>query len=162
MSEPAVYTIETVTVDESRTMAFLDEWRREAVCRLRSDLLRMRFGQSFRGHETDPNAAFIVGVMQKHFRSLAMEPTADVLYFPHIREDRPCVEGLVCVYEGGLSQQGLDSLEILRCVADSVTETEKKLGWYEYSYIRFEVSNIWQRWSLPGGAYSQWLQMTFG
>lgn len=147
-------------INMRRTEEAIEAWREEAARRIRRDLRSLHLGQPFRGIERDANAAFAVGLMQKHFLALAREAAVEILLFPCISVSAPCTVGIISLDEGRLSESGVSALSMLRCISDSVAENDRDEGGVRRLF--FEIRNVWKRYALPGGAYAQWLRMTLG
>ena len=82
MTDEEKYAPENVSVDRQRTALAVEAWNTEAMRRARDDLYYHLTGRTFLGLERDPNAAFIVGVMQKHFLNLSREKAVTVRLVP--------------------------------------------------------------------------------
>ena len=163
MTDEEKYAPDKVLVDRIRTLRAIEAWNFEARRRAKEDIYFRVTGSTFVGLERDPNAAFVVGVMQKHFLNLAKDPAAQVILFPHYRNDRPAVMGVVSVDEEALEETGRESLLILRCISDDVGEREytDEEG-RARRRIRFTLTDVWASWDHRGNAYKEWLWLTYG
>ena len=164
MTDEEKYAPENVSVDRQRTALAVEAWNTEAIRRAKDDLYYHLTGRTFLGLERDPNAAFIVGVMQKHFLNLSREKTVTVRLVPCIRENSPRAVGILSLREEELSSSGRESLLILRHICDDVSETEEP-GEDDGGLrqrIRFTVHDVWESFELRGNAYAEWIRLTYG
>lgn len=150
---------EIVVVDRARTERAMAEWRSEALSRAREDVAAMVTGSCFLGIEKDPNAAFIVAVMQKQFLILSRESTATVRLFPWIRPTERNVLCIVSVDEKAMSAEGKDALEVLYRVCDDVSERTDPDGRLR---CRFALHDVWASYRQRGGTLAEWMRMTYG
>ena len=163
MTDEEKYAPDKILVDRIRTERAVAAWNYEARRRAKEDIYFRVTGSTFVGLERDPNAAFTVGVMQKHFLSLAQDPAAQIVLFPRFRSDRPAVMGVVSVDEESLTEAGRESLLILRCISDDVGEREytDEEG-AARRRIRFTLTDVWATYDHRGNAYKEWLWLTYG
>lgn len=163
MTDEEKYAPDKVLVDRIRTQRAIAAWNFEARRRAKEDIYFRVTGSTFVGLERDPNAAFVVGVMQKHFLNLAKDPAAQVVLFPHYRNDRPAVMGIISVDEGALEETGRESLLILSCISDDVSRREytDEEGRVRFR-IRFTLRDVWASYDHRGNAYKEWLWLTYG
>ena len=163
MTDEERYAPDKVTVDRDLTEQVMAAWRREALRRAREDMRVRLMGRSFRGIEKDPNAAFVVGVMQKYFMRLSRDSAVCVKLFPYVRENAPRVVGVLTVWEAALGQEGRESLLILRHICDDVTEKEvPDDDGQPVTRIRFTIHDVWSRFEQRGNSYAQWMKLTYG
>ena len=163
MTDEEKYAPGTFVVDRAATMRAVAAWREEALRRAREDMRVRMLGRSFQGIEKDPNAAFVVGVMQKHFMVLARDSAVSVKLFPYIRENAPRAVGVLTVWEEALGQEGRESLLILRRICDDVTQKEvSDDDGQPVLRIRFTIHDVWSRYERRGNSYAQWLKLTYG
>ena len=163
MTEEEKYSPHLVWVDRQRTAQAVREWNEEARSRAKDDIYMRLTGRTFLGIEKDPNAAFVVSVMQKHFLNLAREKGVVIHMVPTIRENSPVAVGIITLDEAALSREGRESLEILRSVCDDVSRTrepgEEGGG---RRRLRFTVHEVWETYERRGNRYAEWLRMTYG
>ena len=163
MTDEEKYAPALVTVDRRRTARAVADWNEEAFRRAKDDLYYRLTGRTFLGLEPDPNARFIVAVMQKHFLTLSREEGVTVRLIPVIRDNSPRAVGVISLSEEKLSREGKGSLMILRCVSDDVSETEEP--WEDGAVrrrIRFTLHDVWESFERRGNAYAEWLRLTYG
>ncbi len=163
MTDEEKYAPDKVIVDRIRTERAISAWNYEARRRAREDIYARLTGSTFVGLERDPNAAFIVAVMQKYFLQLSEDPAAKIIAVPHYRKDRPRVLGIAVVDEEALSEPGREALLILRRVSDDVSEREvvDENGCRRLR-IRFMLSDVWATFDHRGKSYQEWLWLTYG
>ena len=163
MTDEEKYSPNLVWVDRQLTAKTIEEWNREARSRARDDVYMRLTGRTFLGIEQDPNAAVVVGVMQKHFFNLARERGVIVHMVPAIRENSPVAVGIITLNEAELSPEGRESLEVLRSVCDDISQTrepgEEGSG---KQRLRFTVHEVWETFERRGNSYAEWLRMTYG
>lgn len=163
MTDEERYAPDKIVVNRTLTTMAVAAWRQEALRRAREDLRVWMTGRSFRGIEKDPNAAFLVGIMQKHFMVMARDRDVSVNLFPYIRENAPRVAGILTVREEALGQEARESLLILRSICDDVSEREvQDQEGRTLRRIRFTVMDVWSRYERRGDSYAQWLKLTYG
>jgi len=157
------YAPERVIVDRLRTALAVEAWNREARRRARVDLYDTLTGREFTGTEQDPNAAFIVGLMQKHFYLLSRQRGVTVYAVPCIREESPAAVGEFTCVEEELDGDAHLALRRLREISDEVTETEEtdEEG-NPLKRYRFAVHSVWSRFIRRGHSYDEWLRLTYG
>ena len=163
MTDEEKYAPDKILLDRMRTARAISAWNFEARRRAREDIFARLTGNTFVGLERDPNAAFVVGVMQKHFLILAKDPAASIIHFPRYRTDRPIVVGVVSVDENALQDEGRESLLILRRISDDVGEREvtDEEG-RTRNRIRFTLTEVWSVYDHRGNSYQEWLWLTYG
>ena len=163
MTDEEKYAPNKVIVDRIRTERAVAAWNFEARRRAREDIYVKLTGSTFVGLERDPNAAFIVGVMQKHFLNLGKDPAAEIVLFPHFRNDRSKVTGIISVEEDALSDDGREALLILRNISDDVSEREfTDENGRVRRRIRLTLEDVWATWDHRGTSYREWLWLTYG
>lgn len=163
MTDEERYAPDRVVVDRALTAIAVAAWRQEALRRAREDMRIWMTGRSFRGIEKDPNAAFLVGVMQKHFIVMARDSAVSVKLFPYIRENAPQVVGILGVREDDLGYEARKSLQVLRHICDDVGErrTADEVD-RPVLRLRFTITDVWSRYERRGNSYAQWLKLTYG
>ena len=163
MTDEEKYAPERIQVDRQRTAQTIQAWNEEARSRAKFDTYLRLMGRTFLGIEQNPNAAFVVGVMQRHFLNLSAERGVVVHMVPAIRENSPMAVGIITLHEALLSREGQEALKILRSVCDDVTQTpepgEEDSG---RQRLRFVVRDVWKTYERRGNSYEEWLRMTFG
>ena len=102
MTDEEKYSPDRVEVDRALTERAVAAWNAEARRRAREDIYFKLTGSTFVGLERDPNAAFIVGVMQKEFLRLSRDPAAQILRVPCFRKNEPAILGVLTVEEDAL------------------------------------------------------------
>ena len=163
MTDEEKYAPDKVIVDRTRTERAIAAWNYEARRRAKEDIYVKLTGSRFVGIRQDPNAAFIVGVMQKHFLNLSKDEAARIVKFPYYQNGSPKVMGIVSVEEAALGNAGREALLILRHISDDVSERE-----YEDEdgrtrrRIRFTLTDVWASYEYRGNAYQEWLWLTYG
>ncbi len=163
MTDEEKYAPENITVDRERTERAVAAWNLEARRRAREDIYVKLSGRRFFGLKRDPNAAFIVSVMQKYFLLLAKDKAASIRLFPYYREDAPKVVGIISVDEARLQPAAKEALFILRHICDDVSETEENdADGVGRSRIRFTLCDVWASYEYRGKAYDEWLWLTYG
>ena len=116
---------EDIRLDRLRTALAIEAWNREARHRARVDAYDRITGREFTGTKQDPNAAFIIAVMQKQFLLLSGKPGVTVYAVPCFREESPDAAGIfTCVVEK-LDWYGTEAIRRLREICDEVTESEE-------------------------------------
>ena len=163
MTDEEKYSPNLVWVDRQRTAQAVREWNEEARSRARDDAYMRLTGRTFLGIEPDPNAAFVVGVLQKHFFNLVREKNVVVHMVPCIRENAPDAVGIVTLNEAALSPEGRESLEILVSSCDDVTRSREpgEEGGPRVR-LRFTVHDVWKTYERRGNSYAEWLRLTYG
>ena len=163
MTDEEKYAPDKITIDRVRTEQAVADWNHEARRRAREDIYYKLTGSTFVGLERDPNAAFIVSVMQQQFRKLARERSADIIAFPQYRKDQPRVMGIVTLDEEFLGQVGWEAINVLRRVSDDVSEREytDEEG-HTRRRLRFTLTNVWATYDHRGKSYKEWLWLTYG
>ena len=163
MTDEERYAPDKVIVDRMRTERAIAAWNYEARRRAKEDIYVKLTGSTFVGLERDPNAAFIVGVMQKYFMQLSEDPAARIVAVPHFRRDRPGVLGVAVVDEEALTDAGREALLILRRVSDDVSERELPAeNGSTRRRIRFMLTDVWATFNHRGNSYEEWLWLTYG
>ena len=163
MTDEERYAPDKITVDRARTERAIADWNTEARRRVRKDLYDKLTGSTFVGLERDPNAAFIVSVMQREFQRLGKDRAAEVVVFPVYRKDQPKVMGVVIVEEEFLGYAGREALQVLRRVCDDVSEREYTDDeGRELRRIRFTLADVWATYDHRGKSYREWLWLTYG
>ena len=163
MTDEEKYAPDKVIVDRIRTERAVAAWNYEARRRAREDIYRKLTGTTFVGLERDPNAAFIVSLMQQQFKKLARERAAEIVAFPQYRKDQPKVMGIVTVDEEFLGQNGQEALEVLRRVCDDVSQREyTDEDGRPRLRIRFSLADVWATFDHRGKSYKEWLWLTYG
>ena len=163
MTDEEKYAPDKVLVDRIRTERAIAAWNYEARRRAKEDIYIKLTGSTFVGLERDPNAAFIVGVMQKLFVSLAKDPAAQIVRFPGFRKDQPKIMGIVTVAEDALGEAGREALLILRRISDDVSEREfEDEEGRTRRRIRFTLTEVWATYDHRGKSYREWLWLTYG
>ena len=163
MTDEEKYAPGLVWVDRQRTARAVREWNEEARSRARDDMYMRLTGRTFLGIEPDPNAAFIVSVMQKHFFTLAGERGVVVHMVPCIRENAPDAVGIVTLNEAALSPEGRSSLDALLSTCDDVSRSREpgEEGGPRVR-LRFAVHDVWKTYERRGNRYAEWLRLTYG
>lgn len=153
------YAPDAYTVDRERTSRAVAEWNDEARRRAGEDIRVRLEGRTFAGLEKDPNAAFIVGVMQKYFLVLARDSAAAVRLFPFIRDSARHVMGIVSAAEGELNADSREALAILRRLSDEVFEKPEEDGRIR---LRFLIYDVWKSYEERDRSYAEWMRLTYG
>ena len=163
MTDEEKYAPDLVWVDRRRTAQAVREWNEEARSRARDDAYMRLTGRTFLGLEQDPNAAFTVGLLQKHFFNLAREKGVVVHMVPCIRENAPDAVGIISLNEAELSPQGRTSLTILHSACDDVSRSrEPGEEGSPRVRLRFTVHDVWETYERRGNSYAEWLRLTYG
>ena len=164
MTDEEKYAPKVVLVDRRRTALAIADWNEEARRRAKDDLYYRLTGRTFLGIEPDPNAAFVVGVMQKHFLNLSGEKNVIVRMVPCIRENSPRAVGVISLVESDLSQKGTESLRILRSVCDDISQSEEAPDGdgVVRRRLRFTIHEVWETYERRGNTYAEWLKLTYG
>ena len=163
MTDEEKYAPELFTVDRETTERAIAAWNFEARRRAREDIYVKLTGRRFLGLRRDPNAAFIVGVMQKYFVRLAKDKAASIRLFPFYREDAPIVMGVISVDEAKLETPAREALLILRHICDDVSQREEEgEDGRTLLRIRFTLHDVWCSYEYRGNAYDEWLWLTYG
>ena len=154
---------EDIRLDRLRTALAIEAWNREARHRARVDAYDRITGREFTGTKQDPNAAFIIAVMQKQFLLLSGKPGVTVYAVPCFREESPDAAGIfTCVVEK-LDWYGTEAIRRLREICDDVTESEEidDLG-RNVKRFTFTVRDVWSEYVRRGHSYEDWLELTYG
>ena len=163
MTDEEKYAPERVAVDRLRTKLTIEAWNREARRRARVDMYDRLTGREFAGTVKDPNAAFIVAMMQKHFLLLSRQRGVTVYAVPCIREESPEAVGEFTCREEELDGNGVLALRQLREISDDVTENEETdADGNKIKRFRFTVGGVWSDYIRRGHSYDEWLRMTYG
>ena len=154
---------EDIRLDHLRTALAIEAWNREARRRARVDAYDRLTGREFTGTKQDPNAAFIIAVMQKHFLSLSRQRGVTVYAVPCFREESPDAVGIFTCVEDKLDWPGWQAVKQLREICDDVTETEETddLG-RTVKRFTFTVRGVWSEFIQRGHSYEDWLALTYG
>ena len=163
MTDEEKYAPERISVDRLRTKLTIEAWNREARRRARVDLYDRLTGREFTGTAKDPNAAFIVAMMQKHFLLLSRQRGVTVYAVPCIREESPAAVGEFTCREEDLDGDGTLALRQLREICDDVTESEETdADGKPCKRFRFTVESVWSDFVQRGNSYDEWLELTYG
>lgn len=163
MTDEEKYAPECIVVDREKTERAISAWNFEARRRAKEDIYVKLTGRRFLGLRRDPNAAFIVGVMQKYFLLLAKDKAATIRLFPYYREDAPKVVGIISVDEERLENAAREALLILRHICDDVSQkAEQGEEGRTLLRIRFTLHDVWSSYEYRGNAYDEWLWLTYG
>ena len=153
MTDEERYAPERIIVNRTLTMRAIAAWNQEARRRAREDIFVKLTGHSFVGLERDPNASFIVGVMQKEFLRLYRDPAVQILRVPCFRKNEPTILGVLTVEEEVLTEDGREALLILRRVSDDVSErTVTDDDGRERRRIRFTLTEVWATFDHRGNS----------